>query len=591
MKKEIGIDLGTTYSCVGIYQNNNVEIIANNTGEYTIPSVVSFLDKGGILIGRPAKNSLIRNYTNTIYNSKRLIGRKYNDKEVQYEKEHCSFKIIEENDIKCPLIELENLKENEKKYYYAQEISTLILKKIKETAEEYLNVEVTDAVITVPAYFNELQRQATKDAGKMAGLNVLRIINEPTAAAIAYGLQNNNLKNKCILVFDLGGGTFDVSVLTISNEGVIIIKSTCGNSHLGGEDFDNRLMEECMKIFKNKTGIDISDNRKAKIRLKLACETAKIELSSLLQTKIDIDNIVPDEDLNIDITRTEFENYCQDLFKQCIPYIKKAIKDANINKNDIDDIVLVGGSSNIPKIKEMVKKFFERDKLTSSININPSEAVAYGASYLASFIKKNIEDEKVVLLDIIGISIGIVILDGKMQIILPKGTTIPNSQTIEIETSYDNQTTINISIYQGEDIDHVSNNCLIKTILINDINKAPAGKMKFDITFNIDYNACLSIQIKDLQTQNSKTFTLVDSYSKNYEISILKRLKQKENEIKKKLLDTNYKDYRNELISLCMQEIEKGNPNAQKIIDKIKKKKMPVFEEKYQSYLNELFDY
>ena len=591
MSKEIGIDLGTTYSCVGVYENNKVTIIANNSGEYTIPSVVSFLDNGSTLIGRPAKNNLIRNYKNTIYNTKRLIGRKYNDKEVQYEKQHSSFKIIEEEDIKCPFIEIEN-KNKKKQYFYPQEISTMILQQLKKIAEEYLNTEVTDAVITVPAYFNELQRQATKDAAKIAGLNVLRIINEPTAAAIAYGLQNNNLKNKYVLIFDLGGGTFDVSVLSISNEGIIIIKSTCGNSHLGGEDFDNRLMEECIKRFKNQTEIDISNNNKAKIRLKLACEKAKIELSSLFQTEVDIDSICNGEDLNITITRTEFEDCCEDLFAQCIPTLKQAIKDANLKKDDIDDIILVGGSSIIPKIQEMVKKFFNREKLTSSININPSESVAYGASYLASVIKRKIIDENVVLVDIIGISIGIEICDGKMEIIIPKDTSIPNSKSKIIETSCDNQTSMKFCIYQGEDINNIYNNFFIHEILITDIEEAPAGEMKFEVIFNIDANSCLHIEIKDLQKQKKiKTYSLVDAYSKNYEKTILKLLEEKQNNKKKLIDDSNNKDYRNDLINLCIDEIKKGNENAQKVINMIQTENMPIYEDKYMSYLNDILDY
>jgi L1 cell adhesion molecule like protein len=587
MKNAIGIDLGTTYSCVGIYKGGKTEIISNNYGEYTMPSVVSFLENGTILNGRSAKNSQIRNYKNTIFNSKRLIGRKYKDKEVQYEIKNSPFKIIEEEDIKCPLIVIEN-NNNKNEFYYPQEISSILLKQLKKTAEEYLNQEVKDAVITVPAYFNELQRQCTRDAGKLAGLNVLRIINEPTAAAIAYGLQNNTLVNKYILIFDLGGGTFDVSVLTINEDGIIIVKSTCGNSHLGGEDFDNRLMVECIKKFKTNTGIDISNNKKAKIRLKLACEKAKIELSSLNETTIDIDNIANGEDLNINITRSDFENYCNDLFLECIPYVKQAIKDAKINKNDINDIVLVGGSSHIPKIKELVKNFFNRSELLSAININPNEAVAYGASYLANIlINETIKEENIVLLDIVGISIGIEINDKKMEIIIPKDTNIPNSKKKTFQTNYDNQKCMNISIYQGEDVDDINNNYFIKEILINDIEEAPAGEMKFDITFSIDVSSCLTIEIKDLKKQTIKIYSLVDEYSKNYEIKILKILGEKK---KKDFIYVNDKDYREDLINLCKIEIEKKNQIAQEIYYSIQKNNYPISEKDYLIYINNILE-
>jgi molecular chaperone DnaK (HSP70) len=588
MSKEIGIDLGTTYSCVGVYENNKVIIIANNSGEYTIPSVVSFLDNGSTLIGRPAKNNLIRNYKNTIYNTKRLIGRKYNDKEVQYEKQHSSFKIIEEEDIKCPFIEIEN-KNKKKQYFYPQEISTMILQQLKKIAEDYLNTEVTDAVITVPAYFNELQRQVTKDAGRIAGLNVLRIINEPTAAAIAYGLQNNNLKNKNVLIFDFGGGTFDVSVLSISNEGIIIIKSTCGDSHLGGEDIDNRLKDKCIEIFKQETGIDISNDLRANIRLKLECEKRKIQLSSCEYTLIEINNIINGKDMKINIKREEFNEWCNDIFLRCFECVRKALEYANLKRDDIEDIVLVGGSSHIPKIEELVKGYFNREKLLSTIKINPSEAVAYGASYLANVIKGKIKDENVVLVDIIGISIGIGIYGGKMQIIIPKGTSIPTSNKVTTYTHYDNQTSINICIYQGEDIDNVNNNFFIKELLIDNIEKAPAGEVKFEMILNIDVNSCLSIEIKDLKTQKLiKNYKLTDQYSKNYEKQVLQMLENIQKINKKKLIESNYKDYKEELINLCLSERNEGNQKAEILMNMILDDEYPIYIDKYESYLNAL---
>ena len=518
----IGIDLGTTFSCVGYIEDDKVKIFSNNFGEYTIPSVVSFVHNS-ILVGRPARNSMISNYNNTIYNIKRIIGRKYNDKEVEEEIKNISYKIIEDEDTGTPLIEIEN-QDKTKNYYYSIEISAMILKNLKETVEKELNIRITDAVITVPAYFNELQRQCTRDAGRIAGLNVLRIINEPTAAAIAYGLQNNNLKNKFILIFDLGGGTFDVTVLSLSNEGIIIIKSTCGDSHLGGEDIDNRLKEKCIEIFKKQTGLDINSNSKANIRLKMACEQAKIDLSSFEYTQIQIENILNGNDMNINIKRDEFNDWCNDIFSKCFEYVEKALEYANLQKNDIDDIVLVGGSTHIPKIKDMVKQYFNRETLLSNININPNEAIAYGASYLANAIKGKIIDENVILVDIIGISIGLGIYGGKMEIIIPKETTIPISKKKIVYTTYDNQTCITLSIYQGEDIDNVNNNFFIKELQIKDIEQAPAGEMKFEITFNIDVNSCLSIDILDLKSQKAKNYKLIDQFSKNYEKKIMEIL-------------------------------------------------------------------
>ncbi len=597
MNIAIGIDLGTTYSCVGYVENNKVKIITNNLGEYTTPSVVSFKENR-LCIGRIAKNLIISNYNNTIYNIKRIIGRKYNDKEIEEEKKNVSYIITENKETGTPLIEIDN-KDGTKNYFSSIEISSMILRKLKETVIEELNKNtlnteikediIIDAVITVPAYFNELQRQATKDAGRIAGLNVLRIINEPTAAAIAYGLQNNNLQNKCILVFDLGGGTFDVTILSLSNEGIIIVKSTCGDSHLGGEDIDNRIRDKCIEIFKNETGIDISNNEKAKLRLKICCEQAKIELSSLESTQIDIDNIIYNKDLKINIKRDEFNEWCNDIFLKCFKCIDKALEYAKLEKDNIDDIVLVGGSSNIPKIKEMVKQYFNRDKLLNSININPIEAVAYGASYLANVIKGKLIDENVILVDIIGISIGMEISGGKMGIIIPKGTNIPNSGKVICRTSYDNQTSLTISIYQGEDVYNVNNNFFIKELLIDNIEKAPAGEVKFEMILNIDVNSCLSIEIKDLKTQKLiKNYKLTDQYSKNYEKQVLQMLENIQKINKKKLIESNYKDYKEELINLCLSERNEGNQKAEILMNMILDDEYPIYIDKYESYLNAL---
>ena len=375
--KAIGIDLGTTYSCVGVYNNNKVEIIPNEMGMNTTPSVVSFEGKER-LIGQAAKDKITQNYKNTIYDAKRLIGRRYTDKTVKEDMKKWPFKIEKDENSDRPLIVVEYL--NEIKKFFPEEISSMVLGKMKKIAEDYLSTSITDAIITVPAYFNDSQRQSTKDAGRIAGLNVMRIINEPTAAAIAYGLDNKSDNEKTVLVFDLGGGTFDVSILVL-NEETFEVKSTSGNTHLGGEDFDNRLMQFCIEKFKEETDVNIELNQKALRRLKQYCENAKRALSSAIETTIEIENLAKNEDLNVTITRIEFEEKCKDLFEKCFESIKQAMEEAGLSKNEIDDIVLVGGSSRIPKIQEMIKQFFNGKELCKSIN--PDEAVAYGAAYQA----------------------------------------------------------------------------------------------------------------------------------------------------------------------------------------------------------------
>ena len=375
--KAIGIDLGTTYSCVGVYNNNKVEIIPNEMGMNTTPSVVSFEGKER-LIGQAAKDKITQNYKNTIYDAKRLIGRRYTDKTVKEDMKKWPFKIEKDENSDRPVIVVEYL--NEIKKFFPEEISSMVLGKMKKIAEDYLSTSITDAIITVPAYFNDSQRQSTKDAGRIAGLNVMRIINEPTAAAIAYGLDNKSDNEKTVLVFDLGGGTFDVSILVL-NEETFEVKSTSGNTHLGGEDFDNRLMQFCIEKFKEETDVNIELNQKALRRLKQYCENAKRALSSAIETTIEIENLAKNEDLNVTITRIEFEEKCKDLFEKCFESIKQAMEEAGLSKNEIDDIVLVGGSSRIPKIQEMIKQFFNGKELCKSIN--PDEAVAYGAAYQA----------------------------------------------------------------------------------------------------------------------------------------------------------------------------------------------------------------
>ena len=375
----VGIDLGTTYSWVGVWVNDRVEIIANDQGNRTTPSYVAFTDTER-LIGDAANNQVARNPTNTVFDAKRLIGRKFTDQIVQDDIKLWPFKVEKGPDDK-PMIRVEF--KGESKLFQAEQISSMVLTKMKETAEAYLGKTVKDAVITVPAYFNDSQRQATKDAGVIAGLNVLRIINEPTAAAIAYGLDKKSSTEKNVLIFDLGGGTFDVSLLTIE-EGIFEVKATAGNTHLGGEDFDHRLVEFCQADFKKKTKLDISDNPRALRRLRTQCEKAKRILSTAVNANIECEALAEGEDYNCSLTRAKFEELNIDLFRKCIPPVEKVLNDSELSKDQIHEVVLVGGSTRIPKVQQLIKDFFNGKEPNKSIN--PDEAVAYGAAVQAAIL-------------------------------------------------------------------------------------------------------------------------------------------------------------------------------------------------------------
>ena len=379
--KAIGIDLGTTYSCVGYYTNGNVEIIANDQGFRTTPSYVAFTETER-LIGNAAKNQASMNPTNTVYDAKRLIGKTYDDPTVQRDMKLLSYSIKKNANDSRPVVEVDY--KNEKKTFFAEEISAAILTKMKQTAESYLGEDVTEAVITVPAYFNDSQRQATKDAGAIAGLNVLRIINEPTAAAIAYGLDKAKGSETNVLIFDLGGGTFDVSVLSI-DDGVFEVKATAGDTHLGGEDFDHRIVDYCLKDFKRKTKLDPTSNPRSMRRLKTACETAKRSLSSTTVSQIEIDSFFEGIDLNVSLSRAKFESLCSDLFNNCLKPVEQVLRDSKLSKSEIHDVVLVGGSTRIPKVQDLLQTFFNGKTLNKSIN--PDESVAFGAAVQAAILK------------------------------------------------------------------------------------------------------------------------------------------------------------------------------------------------------------
>ena len=496
-KPAIGIDLGTTYSCVGVWKNNQVHIIPNDFGTSTTPSVVSFT-KDERLIGQAAKNQITKNYKNTIYDAKRLIGRRFTDITVQDDINIWPFEVSKDDRTDRPVIIVEYKGQNKK--FYAEEISAMILQKMKQISEEYLGKKIEDAVITVPAYFNDTQRQATKDAGRIAGLNVLRIINEPTAAAIAYGLNKINKSDSNILIFDLGGGTFDISILTLC-EDAFEVKATKGDTHLGGEDFDNLLVQFCMKEFKNQTDIDIRGNQKALRRLKLACEKVKKELSISLETTIDIEALSDGEDLSITISRNEFENMCEEYFRKCITILKEALKDAKIRSYQIDEIVLIGGSTRIPKIQELVKEFFNGKELCKSIN--PDEAVAYGAAYQAAMLNDNEENgiEKLVLLDVTPLSLGVELVDGSMSVIVKRNSLIPLRNKQIYNTAYEYQKFIPISIYQGER-KKASENHLLGEFIIEGIQVKRKGEVQCEVVFELDVNSILKVKACELGTSN-----------------------------------------------------------------------------------------
>ncbi|KAL6625643.1 stress protein HSC70 [Neocallimastix californiae] len=505
----IGIDLGTTYSCVGIWEDDHVEIILNDEGNPTTPSYVSFTENER-LIGEEAKEHAAIYPENTIYDAKRMIGRTYDDEILQNDIKHWPFKVIEKNNGR-PYVQV-NYK-NKIRDFRPEEISSMILSKLKEDAEEYLGQEVTDAVITVPAYFNDAQRKATKDAGLIAGLNVLRIINEPTAAAIAYGLNKKSKEKKNILVVDLGGGTFDVSILTINN-GTFEVKATAGDTHLGGEDFDNRLVDHFVKEFKEKYNKDISTDSKALRRLKSKCERIKCTLSISKRANLSIDSLHDGIDFKSNITRECFEKLNKDLFEKILEPIDNALKDSGFSKSDIQEIVLVGGSTRIPKIRSLVSEYFDGKKLNK--NINPDEAVAYGAAVLSASLS-GIESEKIqdiTLLDVTPLSLGIRIKNGIMSTIIKRNTPIPAKITEkDYTTLYDYQTSINFQVYEGER-PLTKDNHFLGDFKLCDIPPALHGVPKVDVTMEIDENGILNVSAIDKGTGNCNKTTIVNEKDK-----------------------------------------------------------------------------